>query len=218
MSANLAYAPSVPRGRERFDEDDQPRRVRIVTTSAQRRARPKIVYALVATAVIFTIFLAQLLLSIALSGGAYRISKLQAEQVQDGRVTSALSEQLNTIGSTQNLAANARSLGMVASASQAFLRLSDGRVLGTSTAAPAVTGLVKSGAKSSVPNSLLAGIPLVKLKTSGHGSSNAVDSPSDTTQSKTGGTISATTSSDSGSTDSSSGGISASGALPSPHN
>jgi hypothetical protein len=226
MSTNLAYAGPVGRPRERFSEEfeefetAEPRRVRIVTTVAQRRARPKIVYAIVATAVIFGIFLAQLMLSIALSGGAYRISTLQAEQVQDGRIASSLSEKLNTIGSTQNLAANARALGMVASASQAFLRLSDGKVLGTSTAAPTSSPSDKSGATSSVPNSLLDGIPLVKTPTSGHGDANATESTTSSTQSNSG-SASGSSSSDSASTDSTAsttGTPTDPGTLPSPQN
>jgi hypothetical protein len=216
MSSNLAYSP-VRRPVEDLVEEQNPRRVQIVTTRAQRRARPKIVYGIVSIAIIFAIFLAQLLLTIALSGGAYRITKLQSEQVDYGRVASSLNEQLDTVGSTQNLAANAKELGMVASSGQAFLRLSDDKVLGHSAPAQGSTGGSKSGADNSVPNSLLAGIPLVKVPASGHGTANPTNSTNNASQSKSGGAISRSPASDSGSTGSAgSTGSTDSGDLPSP--
>jgi hypothetical protein len=211
MSSNLAYTPVRRRPVEDFVEEQHPRRVQIVTTRAQRRARPKIVYALVSITVIFAIFLAQLLLTIALSGGAYRIAKLQNEQVDYGRVASSLNEQLDTVGSTQNLAANAKALGMVASSGQAFLRLSDDKVLGHSSPAQGSAGGSKSGANGSVPNSLLVGIPLVKASSGGHGATNATKSTGNASQSKSGGTTSKSPASDSQST-----GSTGSGDLPSP--
>ena len=63
MSTNLAYArPLAADLDERRPLKDltvvpTTRRVQIVTTRAQRRARPKIVYALGATGVLFAIFL-----------------------------------------------------------------------------------------------------------------------------------------------------------------
>jgi hypothetical protein len=198
MSSNLAYSSRRPV--EDLVEEQNPRRVQIVTTRAQRRARPKIVYAIVAIAVIFAIFLAQLLLTIALSGGAYAITKLQNEQVNYGRVASSLNEQLDTVASTQNLAANAKELGMVASSGQAFLRLSDDKVLGNSARAQGSTGGSNSAADSSVPNSLLAGVPLVKVPTSGHGAANPTNSTGNASQSNSSGTTSKSPASDSGST------------------
>jgi hypothetical protein len=100
---------------------------------------------------------------------------------------------------------------MVESSGQAFLRLSDDRVLGHSAPAQGSTGGSKSGANSSVPNSLLAGIPLVKVPTSGHGTANPTNSTTNAAQSKSGGAISKSPTSDSGST-----GSSDSGNLPSP--
>jgi hypothetical protein len=192
MSTNLAYA--TPRRRpfddrsEALEGEEQPLHIQIVTTRAQRRARPRIVYGLVATAIVFGIFVAQLLLTIALAGGAYNIASLQQKQVEYGRVASTLSEKLDTVGSTQNLAANATALGMVPSSSQAFLRLSDGKVLGHPSAAGAKAGQAKSGADSSVPNSLLTGLPLAKPTASGHGDPNTGKTDSNNSQSNTGST------------------------------
>jgi hypothetical protein len=122
-------------------------------------------------------------LSISLSSGAYRINGLQVTQRNLGRESSALTERLDTLGSTQNLVANARALGMVASGSQAFLRLSDGKVIGVSTAAHGAHGQkIVAAAGGSVPNYLLTNVPLVTSPT-GHGSANAGESTSTASES-----------------------------------
>jgi hypothetical protein len=204
MSTNLAYAAPLRRPREGFvperaeQTEQHPRRVQIVTTRAQRRARPKLVYAVVASAAIFTIFVVQLLLTIALSGGAYTLSDLQTQQRTLGRVASSLGEQLDNLGSTQNLKANAKSLGMVDSSSAGFLQLSTGKVLGSASPAQgtASSNVLASGADDSVPNFLLATTPVVGSQGSGHGASNTADSNPSGSQSSAGGS---THSSDSGS-------------------
>jgi hypothetical protein len=152
---NLAF--SLPASSPRTSgEQENPRRIEIVTSRAQRRARPKLAYALVAVGGLTLIFLAQLLLSIALSNGAYQISSLLIEKRDLGRVEGSLSEQLELVGSTQNLAANAQNLGMVGTSAPAFLRLSDGAVIGSAVAAEAAA--TDSG---SIANSLLTGVALV---------------------------------------------------------
>jgi hypothetical protein len=195
MSAALAYpAPLRPQRPGVEAAPAYPRRVQIVTTRAQRRARPKLVYALGATAVLFAIFLAQLLITIALSGGAYTITDLQSNEQALGRTASALNERLDTLGSSQNLEANALALGMVNSSQAAFLRLSDGSVLGTATAAgaAAVSSATQSAATDSVPNSLLTSIPLIKSTGAGHGDANTPVLQADNSES-TQGTATAST-------------------------
>jgi hypothetical protein len=192
MSATLAYAP-IRRAREEFEIAATPRRVQIVTTRAQRRARPKLVYGLGATAVLFAIVLAQLLITIALSSGAYTITGLQSTEQSLGRSSSALSERLDTLGSSQNLQANALALGMVNSAQAAFLRLSDGAILGTATPAGASSATTTVAATDSVPNSLLATIPLIKSTGAGHGDANAPVSTANNSESTKGSTSPAST-------------------------
>jgi hypothetical protein len=218
MSTNLAYAPrptnpAVRGPREAFEIVPQPRRVQIVTTRAQRRARPKLVYALGATGVLFAIFMAQLLITIALSGGAYTITGLQSTQQGLGRTASSLGEKLDTLGSSQNLQANALALGMVSSSQAAFLRLSDGSVLGS--ASPAGATVTPTGTDNasgdSVPNSLLTTIPLIKSTGAGHGDANAPVSSQDNSQSTQGSSTAST-----GSTAPASTNPSNSGDLPSP--
>ncbi|MCU1471093.1 MAG: hypothetical protein JWQ39_2242 [Glaciihabitans sp.] len=188
MSSNLAYSLPARRPIDDFVEEQHPRTIRAVSTRANRRTRPRMVYALVAISVIFAIFLAQLLLTISLSSGAYNIGRLQSQQRDLTRTASALDEQLNTLGSTQNLSADASSLGMVASSSFAFLRISDGKVIGTAVAAGRPGSRQKiSAAGGSVPNSLLGGVPVIRPTASGHGASNTANSSSSGSQSNSNG-------------------------------
>jgi len=136
MSAAVAYARP-----QRGEPAAQPQRIEIVTTRAQRRARPKSFYAVLAVSAVFALFLAQLMLSIVLSDGAYQISALQVEQKQLSRTSQDLAESLDLLASPQSLAQRAEALGMVVgSSSPAFLRLADGALVGTPVAAVGTAG------------------------------------------------------------------------------
>ncbi len=150
MSESLAYALPA-----RAPRETAPRHIEIVSTARQRRARPRIVYALVAVGGLFVILMAQLLLSIVLSQGAYQISSLQAEQKNLARDQQTLTESLHVLESPQNLAGQAAGLGMVMNSSSAgWLRLSDGAVLHDPAAAGAASAVDSSG-QALVTNVLL---------------------------------------------------------------
>ena len=137
---------------------EAPRRhIQIVSSRSQRQARPRIVYALSAVAAMSAIVLAQLLLSVGISQGAYEISTLQDRQVELGRTAESVGEELVRASSPQSLAANAAALGMVSNSNPVYLRLSDGAVLG----APQQAEGTPAGGETLVPNSLLAGSQLV---------------------------------------------------------
>ncbi|WP_173923869.1 hypothetical protein [Agromyces sp. Marseille-P2726] len=134
-----------------------PRRLRPVPEPAQRRAKPRLVYAIVALGGVAVIVVAQLLLSIAVAQGAYEIDGYQLRQAVLAREEQKLSEDLDRVQSPQYLAMNAEALGMVPNTSPVYLRLSDGAVLGEPT--PATGGVAASGPL--VPNALLDGVPPV---------------------------------------------------------
>ncbi len=142
----------------------QPRRLDVVPTRDQKKARPKSFYALVTVGGLFAILVAQLLLSIVVSNGAYQISSLQQEQKELSRDQQSLTEQLHVLESPQHLAANAEQLGMVTNSNTAYLRLSDGVVLGNPAAAIA-NDVIQLGADGGplVQNQLLAGVPLASM-------------------------------------------------------
>lgn len=164
MSA-VAMATAAPQRRTEAPTrhiEPAPRHIEIVPTRSQRKARPRAIYALVTVAGLFAILIAQLLLSIVVSDGAYQISGLQQQQKELSRDQQSIIEQLQVLRSPQHLAANAVALGMVGTSSMAYLRLSDGAVLGAPVAAQA-SDAIKFGAGGAalIPNKLLTGVPVV---------------------------------------------------------
>jgi hypothetical protein len=140
------------------------RKLVVVPTRHQKKSRPKSFYALVTVGGLFAILVAQLLLSIVVSDGAYQISALQQEQKELDRDQQSLTEELHVLESPQHLAANAEQLGMVTNSSTAYLRLSDGVVLGSPAAATS-SGVIMHGADGGplVHNRLLTGVPLASI-------------------------------------------------------
>ncbi|GIT80085.1 hypothetical protein LLS1_17540 [Leifsonia sp. LS1] len=180
MSTSLAESTARRRPAASWPEGvlpapaEQERRghLEVVSSRSQRRARPRALYAVVAVGTLLVIVVAQLLLSIAISQGAYTLNGLQATQTSLQRSLQAASEDLTRVSSPQNLAANANALGMVSNSNPAYLRLSDGAVLGAPIAANGAAGTVTGGQGNLVPNSLLAGVGVV----------NAQGQPTATTQ------------------------------------
>ena len=142
---------------------EEPKRthLEVVPTRSQRRARPRALYAGIAVATLLGVVVAQLLLSIGISQGAYQLQTLQSKQTELQRSYQAVSEDLNRVASPQNLAANANALGMVSNSNPAYLRLSDGAVLGAPLPASGAAGTVTGTQGNLVPNALLAGVSLV---------------------------------------------------------
>lgn len=150
--SNLAYARPQ---RLRPEQTPAPRRhLEIAPTRAQRRARPRVAHIAVVVSGIAAILLVQLLLSFALADGAYYISGLQSDQRDLLREEQALDEQLEVLGSTQNLTANAEALGMVASGNPMFLDVTSGGVTGSGSTPGALP-------QNLVANSLLDGSTVI---------------------------------------------------------
>ncbi|HET8957278.1 MAG TPA: hypothetical protein VFM95_02355 [Microcella sp.] len=164
LAASAVPTPSAPRPTRR-----RLRPVIVAPTREQRRARPRALAATIAVSGVFAILLAQLMLSIQLSEGAYRLSAAQAQLVELNRDAQVLTENLARLESPQNLAAQAESLGMVVNSSSAYLRLADATVLGVPVAASAQSGVL-DGRDSIVGNVLLADVPLVVPAAAGEAS------------------------------------------------
>jgi len=153
MSTTTAVRLPLP------DEEVSPRRhLDIAPTRAQRRARPRIYAALVAVGGIIVILLAQLLMSIVLADGAYRISELQRDHRDLTREQHAAEEQLTQLSSTQSLIDNATALGMVSSGNPVFLDVATGQALGT---ASAPSGQIVGTGGNLIGNALLDGSTLL---------------------------------------------------------
>lgn len=156
---------ALPLASPRPARSPAPRRhLEVAPTRAQRRARPRLLPAVITMGGIGAILLAQLLLSIVLADGAYRIADLQRDQRDLQRQEQALAEQLEVLSSTQNLTANAENLGMIASGNPVFLDLGTGAVSGTPTAAG---GTLTGSSGNQIGNSLLTGTALVQPATQG---------------------------------------------------
>lgn len=168
----------------------QPRRhLEVVPTRAQRRARPRMLPALVTIGGIAVILLAQLLLSIVIADGAYQVSSLQSAKHDAQLQQHALSEQLDLLASPQHLAANAEALGMVASGNGLYLDAKTGTVSGSGSGSGAGGSILGSG--DQVSNVLLDGTPLVTPNATGPGGTTT-SSGSTTTTDARGGTQSST--------------------------
>jgi len=151
MSDNLARVPQAGAPQRSTEHVEEHRRFQIVSPAVGRRSRPRIVYALTAIAGVGAIIVAQLLLSVGISQGAYEISALQASQAELSRTEASVNEDLVRVSSPQSLAANATALGLVSNSNPVYLRLSDGAVLG----APSSASGSQASSASLVPNSLL---------------------------------------------------------------
>jgi len=160
MSTNLALVDPavVPSRAPRPARRDRPELVEVTPSKAQRRARPRIAYAVVAVAALGILLLAQLGISMVLSQGAYTLNSLSAEQTNLSRTQQSLSEDLRVLDSPQNLARNAQALGMIANSTPVYLDPKTGRVYGTPT--PAVADQATAATSNQVPNSLLDDVPL----------------------------------------------------------
>jgi len=197
MSTNLALVDPVvaPSRAPRPSRHDRPELVEVAPTKAQRRARPRIAYAVVAVASLGILLLAQLGISMVLSQGAYTLSSLGAEQTKLSRTQQSLSEDLRVLDSPQNLARNAQALGMIANSTPVYLDPKTGQVYGTPT--PAAPDEATASTANQVPNALLDPVPLAAGKgdtATSKENGDAAPAPTDTASTGTTGSAAGTAS------------------------
>lgn len=130
-------------------------------TSSRHRHRPKAFFAYVTAGVMFSVMVTQMLLSVATESGAYEIAGLQTANKEALRSFQQLTQEIDRFASPQHLALNAEALGMLSNNTPAYLRLSDGAVLGAPTSGDGFTNLVANDGGSLVPNALLADVPII---------------------------------------------------------
>lgn len=140
---------------------DQSRRPRLRRVEAPaRRRRPRLAYGIVALTGALVIGGAQMALSIITTQGSYEMSSLSTQQSELTWQRQILHDEVIGLSSPQYLAANASALGMVIEEAPSYLRLSDGAILGTSSAALGGSSIDAIG-RATVPNALIAETPLV---------------------------------------------------------
>jgi hypothetical protein len=109
--------------------------LRVVQAPAADRGRTTVV--VLALLLLGVGLLTLLLINTALAQGSFRLHDLQATSDRLADQEQALHESIDAAAAPQRLAARARALGMVPSQSAAFIRLSDGAVLGVAEPAKA---------------------------------------------------------------------------------
>jgi hypothetical protein len=111
---------------------------------------------------IFAILAVQLILSIALSGGAYEIASLKGEMRNTEQKRQMVAEDINALIAPDTLAGLATSMGMVADNNPAYLRLSDSSVVGEAQPATADSGAavypVTAGSEDVTPPAIIAAV------------------------------------------------------------
>jgi hypothetical protein len=125
-------------------------------------AAPKLRYIVVTLMGIFAILAVQLMLSIALSGGAYEIASLKGEMRQTEQKRQMVAEDINALIAPDTLAGLATSMGMVADNNPAYLRLSDSSVVGEAKPATEGSGSgvypVTAGSETVLPPAIIAAV------------------------------------------------------------
>jgi hypothetical protein len=114
-------------------------RLRVVTGAPLQRGGAALV--VICATLLATGLIGLLLLNTALAQGSFTLHDLRttSDQLTDAKV--ALSQSLDASKSPANLAKRAFSMGMVPAQSAAFLRLTDGKVIGVAQQASAQPGL-----------------------------------------------------------------------------
>lgn len=137
-----------------------PRLVASTRPRGNSAAVPKLRYIVVTLMGIFGILAVQLMLSIAVSGGAYEIASLKGEMRNTEQKRQIVSEDINALVAPDTLAGLAASMGMVADNNPAYLRLSDSQVVGSAVPASAQSGMqvypVTSGTETLAPPAIVA--------------------------------------------------------------
>lgn len=124
----------------------------ILAAAQQRNPTPYKVGKAIALGLVF-IQIAQVLIGVLTSQGAYEMANLKAERRELTTTSDILRGQVDSLASNQNLSNAALSLGMIPNSSPVFIRLSDQQVFGKPKAA-AVTASSHI-ARNLVPNAAL---------------------------------------------------------------
>jgi hypothetical protein len=129
-------------------------RLRVVTGAPLRRGDAA--FGIVCAILLAAGLIGLLLLNTALAQGSFTLHDLQATSDQLTDAQAALNQSVDASRSPANLAARAVSMGMVPAQSPAFLRLSDGKVIGVATPASSGPGYTVVPMTASAPAPVVA--------------------------------------------------------------
>lgn len=129
-------------------------RLRVVTGAPPHRSGAA--FSIICVALLVAGLIGLLLLNTALAQGSFTLHDLRATSAQLTDAQDALTQSLQRSESPANLAASAARLGMVPAQSAAFLRLSDGKVIGVAKPAKAPSGFAVIPSQTPAPSSAQA--------------------------------------------------------------
>lgn len=156
-----ALADRLPLPVQPREDDAHPRRRLTAVPRLRPKTRPSLAHVAVLVGGLVGILVAQLMVSVSITEGAYTLSGLQSESATLANTEQQLAEELDALGSPQYLASQAEALGMVPGQASGFLQLSTGAIL------PGADALHTAGTSSTgaVPNALLTETPAVPTPT-----------------------------------------------------
>ena len=146
MSATAAAVRAVRPGARRVPE----RVARLRVVAAPLQAGRRLPFVALCVALLLASLIAVLVVNIALSRGAYDVHQLQQRRTALAEREQQLAERLAIDSSPARLSERARELGMIPGTSPAFIRLSDGAVLGS----PAPADPATAAAVSAIPTAV----------------------------------------------------------------
>ena len=126
-------------------------RLRVVTGAPPHRSGAA--FGIICAVLLAAGLIGLLLLNTALAQGSFTLHDLRATSAQLTDTQDALTQSLQRSESPANLAASAARMGMVPAQSAAFLRLSDGKVIGVAKPAKAPPGFAVITSKAPAPAS-----------------------------------------------------------------
>jgi hypothetical protein len=129
-------------------------RLRVVTGAPPHRSGAA--FGIICATLLAVGLIGLLLLNTALAQGSFTLHDLRATSAQLTDAQDALTQSLQRSESPANLAASAARLGMVPAQSAAFLRLSDGKVIGVAKPAKAPSGFAVIPSQTPAPASAQA--------------------------------------------------------------
>jgi cell division protein FtsL len=135
----------------------------LVSPKEANRLKPKLTSGLILVIGILTVYLAQLALNMVLTQDAYYLSQLKGEKRDLATQVQIIQEEVDSLGSPQNLADAANRLGMVANPASVLLDVKKDKVYGQPKPAdPSNTRLASSNL---VANAALGSISELTLAT-----------------------------------------------------
>lgn len=150
MSAGLAGSTALAAGTARRTAPrPAPRRTTLQLVPSSRTSAPRTRFVALVAALLVTGLLGLLMLNTVLARNAFAVYNLSTQTRALDDSEQGLQREVELLRSPQNLAKRASELGMVQAGPPAFLRLSDGAVLGATEPAGAAPAVVPSPAKPS---------------------------------------------------------------------